>query len=122
VVAARSESYLPIAALAEERKINARMLRGMRDNLRAMRTCHEMGRWLQHFLDGELDIKTREEVEEHLRTCVRCGMEFDTYAKIKEALRETSQQSPFMIEDEVAIERLRRFANHLVGTNDGGRD
>jgi predicted anti-sigma-YlaC factor YlaD len=61
-------------------------------------------------------------VEEHLRTCVRCGMEFDTYAKIKEALRETSQQSPFMIEDEVAIERLRRFANQLVGPNDGGRD
>jgi anti-sigma factor RsiW len=92
-----------------------RMLRGMRDNVRAMRTCHEMGRWLQHFLDGELDVKTSEEVEDHLLTCVRCGMEFDTYAKIKEALHETSRQSPFMIEDEVAIERLRRFANELVG-------
>jgi anti-sigma factor RsiW len=98
-----------------------RMLRGMRDNVRAMRTCHEMGRWLQHFLDGELDVKTSEEVEDHLLTCVRCGMEFDTYAKIKEALHETSRQSPFMIEDEVAIERLRRFANELVGPNDDGR-
>ena len=99
-----------------------RVLRGMRDNVRAMRTCHEMGQWLQHFLDGELDVKTSAEVEDHLLTCVRCGMEFETYAKIKEALRETSQQSPFMIADEVAIERLRRFASQLAGPSDDERD
>lgn len=91
----------------------------MRDNLRERRTHHEMGRWWQHFLEGELDVKTSEEVEDHLLACVRCGMEFDTYAKIKEVLYETSRESPFMIDDEIAIERLRRFANQLVGPTDG---
>lgn len=94
-----------------------KMLRGMRDNLRVMRTCHEMGQWLQHFLDGELDVKTSAEVEDHLLTCVRCGMEFKTYVSIKEALHEATQQSPFMIEDEVTVERLRRFARQLVESN-----
>ena len=98
------------------------MLRGVRDNARAMRTCHEMGRWLQHYLDGELDVNTSSEVQDHLLTCVRCGMEFETYAKIREALRETSQQSPFLIEDEVTIERLRRFASQLIGPMDDERD
>ncbi|MEO9181175.1 MAG: zf-HC2 domain-containing protein [Acidimicrobiales bacterium] len=98
------------------------MLSGMRDNVRALRTCHETGRWLQHFLDGELDVQSSEAVEDHLRTCVRCGMEFDTYARIKEALHETSRQSPFKIDDEVANERLRRFANELVGSHGGARN
>ena len=80
-----------------------------------------MGRWLQQFLDGELDLKTSEEVTNHLLTRVRCGMEFGTYAKIKEALHERSQLAPFMIDDEVAILRLCRFANQLVGPNDDGR-
>ena len=99
-----------------------RILRGMRDNGRDLRTRHETGRWLQHFLDGEFDVKTREELEEHLLTCVRCGREFDAYARINEAFRRTSRLSPFMIKDAVAIERLRRFTDQLVGPNDDGRD
>ena len=87
--------------------------------MRAMRTCHAMGRWLQHYLDGELDIKTAEEVADHLLTCVRCGLEFETYAKIKDALHETSQKSPFFIEDEVTLERLRYFAHQLAGSAAG---
>ena len=92
----------------------------MRGNMRAMRTCHAVGRWLQHYLDGELDIKTTEEVQDHLLTCVRCGLEFETYTKIKNALQKTSQKGRFFIEDEVTLERLRRFAQEMAGSAAGG--
>jgi len=103
-----------------------RMLRGMRDNLREMRTCHEVGQWLQDYLDGELDEPRTEQVEDHLRTCLRCGLEFDTYTKIVSALHDTVEQSPALINDEVTLARLRHFAHELAGEqgarNDDERD
>ena len=85
-----------------------------------MRTCHAMGRWLQHYLDGELDLTTSQEVQDHLLTCVRCGLEFETYTKIKDALQNSSQKSSFLIDDEVTLEGLRRFADELVGSTPSG--
>jgi anti-sigma factor RsiW len=87
----------------------------MRDNLREMRNCHEVGQWLQHYLDGELEPVVSAQVEEHLETCVRCGLEFDTYSRIKTALHDASALSPELIEDQIALHRLRRFADELVG-------
>jgi len=103
-----------------------RMLRGIRDNLREMRTCHEVGQWLQDYLDGELEESRTGQVEDHLRTCLRCGLEFDTYTKIVSALHDTAEQSSALINDEVALARLRRFALELTGeqgaSNDDDRD
>jgi len=90
------------------------VLRGMRSNLREMRTCHDVGKWLQSYLDGELGSTAALQVEDHLETCMRCGMEFETYSSIKKALHEASGRSPLLIEDEIALERLRRFADQLT--------
>ena len=91
-----------------------KMLGKMTTTVREMRTCREMGKWLQHYLDGELDGPTSEQVQDHLLTCVRCGLEFDTYERIVDALHETADESPALITDEVAVERLRRFAEELA--------
>jgi anti-sigma factor RsiW len=90
-------------------------IRGMGESLREMRTCHAVGRWLQHYLDGELDGATTTQVERHLETCVRCGLEVETYARIKTAIHDAADASPALVEDEVALERLRRFADELTG-------
>ncbi len=87
----------------------------MGDTLRDMRTCHEVGKWLQSHLDGELDPSLTAQVEVHLETWVRCGLEIETYSRIKNALRESAGRPPQLIGDEVALLRLRRFADQLVG-------
>jgi anti-sigma factor RsiW len=92
----------------------------MRDTLRDMRTCHEVGQWLQHYLDGELEPGVTAQVEEHLETCVRCGLEYDTFSRIKTALHEASSDSPELIGDEIALRRLRQFADGLTGHNSAG--
>jgi anti-sigma factor RsiW len=94
-------------------------LKQLGDDLREMRTCHRLGRWLQHYLDGELDAATTAEVRRHLETCVRCGLEVDTYARITTALREAGGDAPALIGDEVALERLRRFADELTHPSAG---
>ncbi len=95
-------------------------LRDMRDSVREMRTCHDLGQWLQHYLDGELEEPLARRVAEHLETCVRCGLEVDTYTRIKSALRDGFGASP-LIEDEVALQRLRRFADTLA-SDDGANE
>lgn len=97
-------------------------MKQMRNEVRAMRMCHQTGRWLQHFLDGEVTFATSVEVEAHLLICVRCGMEFETFARIQAALRSAPREAAFLVEDEVALERLRRFAAQLVGANGLGGD
>lgn len=90
-------------------------LRGVRDTLRGMRTWHEVSQWLQPHLDGELDPSRTVQVEDHLATCERCGLEFETYSRIKNALHESSRRRSPLIGDEVALQRLMRFADQLVG-------
>jgi anti-sigma factor RsiW len=87
--------------------------KGMGETVREMRTCHEVAKWLQSYLDGELTEPEIARVEDHLETCMRCGLELDTYVRIKWALRESSGESPVAIDDAVALERLRRFADGL---------
>ncbi len=89
-------------------------LRHVRETVDEMRTCHAMGRWLQHYLDGELDAATAAQVREHLMTCVRCGMEFDTYRRIVDVLHDSPDGQPVVIEDRDALERLRAFAARLA--------
>ena len=50
-------------------------------------SCPEVGRLLQRFLDGELTADAEiDMLAEHLDDCKRCGLEADTYRKIKEVL------------------------------------
>lgn len=85
----------------------------MRERVVEMRTCHEVGRVLQTYLDDELDQADVKKVASHLEHCRRCGMEADTYARIKESLARVARQGVIHPEDKLSIERLRHFADTL---------
>lgn len=73
-------------------------------------SCPEVGRLLQRFLDGELnDDAEIEMLSEHLDECKRCGLEADTYRKIKAALASRREPVP-----EESVQRLREFGDHLA--------
>ena len=63
-----------------------RTLDRVRDRVVEMRTCREVGRILQTYLDGELVPSKVAKVTAHLERCRRCGMEAGTYARIKDSL------------------------------------
>lgn len=72
--------------------------------------CPEVGRLLQRFLDGELDSDIEmTALAEHLEECRRCGLEADTYRKIKDALARRAEVVP-----EESVQRLREFGEHLT--------
>lgn len=85
----------------------------MRERVVGMRTCHEVGSVLQRYLDEELDQARVKKVAAHLEHCPRCGMEADAYARIKGSLARVARQGLVHPEDQLSIERLRRFADTL---------
>lgn len=73
-------------------------------------TCPEVGRLLQRFLDDELgDDADAEMLSQHLEACRRCGLEADTYRKIKAALESRRAEVP-----KESLERLRTFGAQLT--------
>jgi len=73
-------------------------------------SCPEVGRLLQRFLDDELsDDAEIEALSEHLDECRRCGLEADTYQKIKDALASRREPVP-----QDSVDRLREFGQHLA--------
>lgn len=76
-------------------------------------SCEEVGRWLQHYLDRELDDRRSTRLAAHLEDCRRCGLEADTYRRIKQSLAE--QQSPVSAE---ALKRLREFGDRIAHTDE----
>ena len=73
-------------------------------------TCPEVGRLLQRFLDDELDDEADPEMlSQHLELCRRCGLEADTYRKIKAALENRRAEVP-----KESLERLRTFGEQLT--------
>ena len=72
-------------------------------------SCEEVGRWLQHYLDGELDDRRSERLAAHLDDCRRCGLEADTYRRIKQSL--TEQQSTVPAD---SLARLREFGERIA--------
>ncbi len=70
--------------------------------------CPEVARVLQRYLDGEVDARTRRLVSAHLEDCRRCGLEFETYTALKQALRRAGGVPA------EPIERLRTFAGQLA--------
>lgn len=73
--------------------------------------CHEVGRVLQVYLDGELADQDAGLVAEHLEECRLCDLESSAYDRIKAALAEPMPEGA----DPEAIDRLRRFGRDLAG-------
>lgn len=74
-----------------------------------MRTCENVGRSLQTYLDGEIDELRARKIARHLDTCLRCGLAADTYMEIKRALRRRGASIP-----RDALDRLRAFCGQLA--------
>jgi anti-sigma factor RsiW len=70
--------------------------------------CAEVARWLQRYLDGEVDARTLRLVGAHLEVCRRCGLEAETYRALKEALARRSDPA------REPVARLRAFADRLT--------
>jgi anti-sigma factor RsiW len=70
--------------------------------------CHQVGEVLQRYLDGEIDVDRARRIEEHLEECRRCGMEAETYERIKATF---AAHRPAVPADSVA--RLREFGERL---------
>lgn len=71
--------------------------------------CHAVGELLQHYLDDELDPKRGARIAAHLDDCRRCGLEAETYSRIKGTLAAHRSDVP----DE-SVERLREFGRRLA--------
>lgn len=50
--------------------------------------CHQVRRFLQSFLDGEVGPSRAELVAAHLESCSRCRIESETLQRVIEALRQ----------------------------------
>lgn len=85
--------------------------------------CHAVGEALQQYLDGvdghdgPIEPEHAERIEAHLDVCRLCGLEAETYRRIKKSL---AARRPDVAPD--AIARLRDFAVHLVEHGDAGFD
>jgi anti-sigma factor RsiW len=75
--------------------------------------CHEVGALLQHYLDGHIDAERARRIEEHLDDCRRCGMEAETYERIKVTLAAHRPEVP-----PESVERLRAFGERLARGED----
>ena len=71
--------------------------------------CLQVGRLLQRYLDEMLDEPRAHRLALHLDECRRCGLEAETYRRIKASLGETSGR-PLSTD---AVARLTLFADGL---------
>ena len=72
-------------------------------------TCHQVGEILQQYLDGHIDSERADRIEIHLEECRRCGLEAETYERIKVTLAAQRPEIPAE-----AIDRLRAFGEQLA--------
>ena len=73
------------------------------------RECAHVGRLLQQYLDGEIDEEAAQRVAAHLEICRHCGLEAETYRRLKAALAGQGGA------DESTLARLREFVDDLAG-------
>jgi anti-sigma factor RsiW len=71
--------------------------------------CRAVGRWIQSYVDDELEPDRRGQIAEHLEACRRCGLELSTYREVKASL---GRERPEVAPD--ALDRLRRFGAALA--------
>lgn len=72
-------------------------------------SCHQVGEVLQTYLDGHIDAEQAARIEAHLDECRRCGMEAETYERIKSTL---AAQRPGVPAE--SVDRLREFGERLA--------
>jgi anti-sigma factor RsiW len=82
---------------------------------RRQMSCAEVGMILQHYLDGELDDTRARRLAHHLDDCRRCGLEADTYERIKVSLADRRAPVP---PDSLA--RLREFSARIMNEGIAG--
>jgi hypothetical protein len=71
--------------------------------------CHEVGELLQQYLDHEIDEHRAQLIADHLDDCRRCGLEAETYERIKRTLAARRDEV-----SEESVERLREFGRGLI--------
>lgn len=71
--------------------------------------CEQVAEVLQQYLDDQTDDDLARRVGAHLDDCRRCGLEADTYRRIKQSL--ASQRGP--VPDD-SLERLREFGARIA--------
>lgn len=71
--------------------------------------CREVARVLQVYLDGGLDRVPASRLEAHIEECRRCGLEAETYERIRTHLADRRQ--PVAAD---AVERLEEFGRRLA--------
>ena len=85
------------------------LLRLFRRASQPMMTCGDVGTLLQFYLDGELDDARSARLATHLDDCRRCGLEADTYRRIKHSL--AAHKNPVPAD---SLARLRQFGEQLA--------
>lgn len=71
--------------------------------------CRELGTVLQSYLDDDLEPDFADKIAAHLKDCRKCGLDLDTYKRIKDSLAAKTPE----VEPEV-VARLRQFGNELT--------
>ncbi len=71
-------------------------------------SCEEVAEVLQQYLDDYAEEHLARRISAHLDDCLRCGLEADTYRRIKRLL--ASHRGP--VPDDT-LERLREFGARL---------
>ncbi len=71
--------------------------------------CHAVGELLQLYLDGQIDAERARWIGDHLDDCLRCGLESETYERIKAALAARRPEVPVE-----SVARLREFGDRLA--------
>lgn len=72
-------------------------------------SCAEVAEIVQSFVDDETDTETANKISAHIEDCRRCGLEVETYRKIKSSIGKRSQPI-----DAASLHRLRSFAERLA--------
>ena len=75
-------------------------------------SCRRVRALVQSFLDGELDGRDRDRLRAHLDRCPACGVEAETYRRLKAALVPEVPAE--------AVERLEAYAASLAVDGDPG--
>ena len=72
-------------------------------------SCNEVHRLVQKYLDDQLDDAQAARLASHLADCRRCGLDADTYRRIKRALADGRGALP-----PDALDRLQTFAEAVA--------
>ncbi len=71
-------------------------------------SCRRVAKWIQSYLDGELDASQARSTAAHLEECRRCGLEARTYEALRVAIAAAGDATTRL--EPAAVHRLRAFA------------